>query len=578
MLFQRKIAVDKIVKPPASSDISSDEQLRLKLYFLQINQSDLKAVRKLSAIMEAHAERITKRHYDLLGQLPDMRKLVEQKSTWERLYPTFITYLKSIPRGVIDGEYLESRNRIGLVHSHIDLAPEWFIGSFTRIYEELVPVILNTFTNANEAASIMISLNRMLTLDSQLVLEAYQSAHEYKFIETNSRIIEALIQIDKIKPLLDSVQLSIGETTNVSAATEQLSSSIQEVAKHASEVAQSTDEMIKEATVSQQMINEALQDFLSTAQQFHSIHDQFNQLQLAITDVTEVIDFIREVADQTNLLSLNAAIEAARAGEEGRGFAVVASEVRKLAEQTKNSVDHITGLIQKVHKTADYVGEQTQQMGETITSRVEHTQEAIARLNLMIGEVSGIGDATTNIAAIVEQQAAATDDISARAMMMLTYQEQVQEHAIATGRDLYEMSKRVNTLRLSALDNMQIDERQMLRIVKTDHLLWRWWVYNNILGYHNMDASEMGDHHMCRLGKWYDQKTANDKVNKLPAYHAINEPHMRIHQLAKEAASLPSSSERSQGDAILAAMEQASNEVVSQLDLLRKELFGDARR
>ena len=573
MVVLNKVDTTKLLLPPSYSSLSQDQKLRQKLYFQQIHQSDLDNMRKLTKVVDLHAQSITERHYEVLKQLPDLQRLIDDHSTMDRLMKTFTNYLRSIPSAKLDEEYVNTRIRIGQIHSHINLQPEWFIGAFTRIYEWLIPAIMNEFSSRSEAAAVIVSLNRILTLDAQLVLEAYQTAHEYQFIETNSRIIEAIIQMDEIKPLLDAVNQSIGEATNVSAATEQLSSSIQEVANHAVHVAHSTDEMIKEANVSQHMITEALQDFLDTASHISSVRDQFTELREAIERVTEVVGFIRDVADQTNLLSLNAAIEAARAGEEGRGFAVVASEVRKLAEQTRSSAEHITSMIQNVRITADQVGDQTQHMSDTIKSRVETTQEAITRLNRIMDEVSQIGDSTSTIAAIVEEQAAATDDIASRTTAMMIHQEQVQQHALATGRDLYEISKRVNELRLNSIQNMPLSEKQTLRIVKTDHLLWRWWVYNSILGYHTMNADEMSDHHMCRLGKWYDSKRTDDKIKDQSSYHDIDEPHMRIHQLAKEAASLIASNQHLQLDAILVSIEQASSEVVKNLDQLRHELF-----
>ncbi|MED5019170.1 methyl-accepting chemotaxis protein [Paenibacillus chibensis] len=572
MIFHRRLTREEIVKPLAPSDIAASERMKQKLFLLQINKADTENMHKLTKLMDEKAEGITKRHYELLFQVQGMRELIEHHSTWERLTRTFTDYLKSIPRMEINNEYMEARIKIGLVHSRIKLPSEWFIGSFLRIYEELVPEILSRFANPSESASILLSLNRILTLDSQLVLEAYQGFHDFKLVENNSRIIEELIHMDKIRPLLDSVESSIQETTNVSAGAGQLSESIQEMAQHAMRVAENSDAMIQQAKHGQEAIDEALKGFLSVVDQFAKTRDQFEELHQSVRDVTELVGFIREIAEQTQLLALNAAIEAARAGEEGRGFAVVASEVRKLAEQARGYAEHITSVISRVGQTADQVGMQTQIMGETLSDRVEHTQKAIGILEQMMKEVQTIGDSTSHMAAIVEEQSAATDDISARTALMLRHQEQIQAHALATGQDIYEVSKKVNSLRLQTLELFpQLTEEQTLRTVRTDHLLWRWWAYNSLLGFHQIDISQ-GDHHACRLGQWIDRNLSDSRKTSLRSFQALGEPHERIHRLAKEAAELLQVGRIHEAKQLLQPIEQASCEVVGHLEELQRDL------
>ncbi|MCJ8014647.1 methyl-accepting chemotaxis protein [Paenibacillus sp. KQZ6P-2] len=572
MIFQRKLSKADVVKPLAPSDILTTEEMKAKLYLLQINKVDTDNMHKLAQLMDEKAEGITKRHYELLSQVQYTRELIEGNSTWERLMRTFTDYLKSIPRMEINSEYIESRIRIGLVHGRIKLPLEWFIGSFMRIYEELVPEILVRFPNPTEAASILLSLNRILTLDSQLVVEAYQGFHDFKLVENNSRIIEELIQMDQIRPLLEAVELSIHETTNVSSGAGQLSVSIQEVAQHAVQVAENSDAMIKQAKHGQEAIDEALNGFLAVVEQFAETRNQFEELHTSIRDVTKMVGFIREVSEQTQLLALNAAIEAARAGEEGRGFAVVASEVRKLADQARDYTERITSVISQVDRTADQVGMQTQKMGDIIASRVERTQEAIGILEQMMKGVQTIGDATSYIAGIVEEQSAATDDISSRTAIMLGHHEQVQQHALATGRDIYEVSQKVNSLRLETLEVFpELTEEQTLRTVQTDHLLWRWWAYNSLLGFHQIEAAQ-GDHHACRLGQWIDHKKSDSRTAGLHSFQVLEEPHARIHRLAKEAADLLKEGRITEAKQLLEPIEQASHEVVGHLEQLQKDL------
>ncbi|MEI0739390.1 CZB domain-containing protein [Paenibacillus sp. JTLBN-2024] len=163
---------------------------------------------------------------------------------------------------------------------------------------------------------------------------------------------------------------------------------------------------------------------------------------------------------------------------------------------------------------------------------------------------------------------------------MLEHQERIQQHALATGKDIYEASKKVNGLRLQTLGLFpRLSEEQTLRTVKTDHLLWRWWVYNSLLGFHRLDLEAAGDHHACRLGKWYDERRTSEALAKLPSFQALDEPHARIHRLAKEAARLmDGKTAASESYNVLKPIEEASREVLGHLDELRQELFGRKRK
>jgi len=573
MQLFRKSNVWRSLKALQETDIPTIEHLQEKLHFLQITAQDVERIRVLKELFETHAEAITKRHYDLLLEVPAMKKIMDTHSTLDRLSRTFRGYLLTIANPTFDDEWLRTRERIGIVHSRIQLSPEWFIGAFIRIYEFMLPAILEKLGSTAACSETLLALHRLLTLDAQIVLGSYQEAHEFRFVETNSQIVETLIRIDKVKPLLEAVNTTIGEATSVSAAAEELSASVQEVARHAVQVAENTEDLIAVTRTGQTVIERSLNGFLSVVDEFKETREQLQELFGAIENVTEVVGFIREVAEQTNLLALNAAIEAARAGEEGRGFAVVAGEVRKLSEQTKHSAESITQMIEHVRASANAVGQKSDVMASGITSRVDETKEAIHSLDTIMQEVVEIGELTGNIAAIVEQQSAATQDITSRVAEVLKQTEMIHTNATATGMDIYEASVTVNDLRQQSLKYLaHLSDSQLIRVVKTDHLLWRWWLYNSLLGFHRMDTGQVADHTQCRLGKWYETNRQSSEVSALPAYVTLNEPHAEMHRYAELAIQQIDRDHTHEAVASIAEVERLSSEVVAHLDELQRNL------
>ncbi len=135
------------------------------------------------------------------------------------------------------------------------------------------------------------------------------------------------------------------ETDQVATAINQMAASVQEVANNAQRTAEAASRANSEAATGTEVVNRTGAAIGQLAQDIQRAGDVIHELEAHSNDITKVLDVIRGIAEQTNLLALNAAIEAARAGEQGRGFAVVADEVRSLASRTQQSTQEINSMI-----------------------------------------------------------------------------------------------------------------------------------------------------------------------------------------------------------------------------------------
>jgi len=195
------------------------------------------------------------------------------------------------------------------------------------------------------------------------------------------------------------------------SALEQILPAIQEVAENAAQGVELTN-----------LSNQAAQDGLSVVEQaitnidlldtdIDNASDVIQVLAQDTTDIGSVLDVIRGIADQTNLLALNAAIEAARAGEQGRGFAVVADEVRTLAQRTQDSTSEIQSMIEKLQVGAKAAVQVMDQSKKRTVACVNNTRETGGALDKITTSVASIGDINTQIAAATEEQNATIDEI-----------------------------------------------------------------------------------------------------------------------------------------------------------------------
>ncbi|MFA7239907.1 MAG: methyl-accepting chemotaxis protein [Sulfuricellaceae bacterium] len=203
------------------------------------------------------------------------------------------------------------------------------------------------------------------------------------------------------------------EATSAAAAVEELTASISHVsenarnsyalAQRAGETAQRGRSIVESASVEMRNIAESVNQ---SSQRVHTLGEHS-------ASISAIAGVIKEIADQTNLLALNAAIEAARAGEQGRGFAVVADEVRKLAERTAKSTEEITAMIGTIQSETEHVVETMRQGQQRVETGVEMADEAGLSMSEISSGSEQVVDAVNSISAAIEQQNAASNLIAA---------------------------------------------------------------------------------------------------------------------------------------------------------------------
>ena len=230
--------------------------------------------------------------------------------------------------------------------------------------------------------------------------------------ETSADIlISAEDEFSQAQRIKTNLEQQNDATEQVSVAMEQMSLSVRDIAESAVQASLLTSEAQKMSTEGQQSVE-------TTINSVHSLHLELDNSKRVINILSEdcvqietILDVIGAIADQTNLLALNAAIEAARAGEQGRGFAVVADEVRSLAQKTQASTGEIQQMITKLQQTATQAVESVDR-GVTLSQQCnDQAAETGTRLEKINHKLNRVTDSSHQIASAVEEQAGVSDDI-----------------------------------------------------------------------------------------------------------------------------------------------------------------------
>lgn len=237
-----------------------------------------------------------------------------------------------------------------------------------------------------------------------------------------------------------------------------------------------------------------------------------SQLGEAADTISNFVNVVSGISEQTNLLALNAAIEAARAGEQGRGFAVVADEVRTLAQRTSEATQEITNLVGNIKTGTLEAGSGIQQMSDTSVS-----------LNQYLEQITSAISRTMTLA-----------------------------------RNMYAMVYRSAS-------------QSFIDTVKLDHVMFKQSIYQRFLGLNQNSISSFADHTQCRLGKWMLEGQGKEYAN-LSSYQLIHQPHKAVHETGLKALELADKGLQAEGLMQLQQMERHSEEIANALNRLAEEI------
>jgi heme-based aerotactic transducer len=370
--------------PTAEKEIALDSnqsELQKQLSIIQLTTRDLAIAKTIQPFLNEHLDLIVTNYYNSIQLEPSLKKIINDNSTVDRLKVTLKKHIFELFDGKIDDKFILQRNQVAHVHVRIGLKTKWYMAAFQSLFTTIVSVLQQYIADSNELLESINVVAKLLNLEQQLVLDAYEEEMERIKLEEQQK-----------KQLRERVTHTAAElsviTEQTSTSVSQLTQKTESLVDLATSGVRSAENVQTRSMQGKERIDQQQAQMDNILVHTQDITSEIKHLEEISAEIKEVLGIVKGIANQTNLLSFNAAIESARAGEHGRGFAVVANEVRKLAEQTKLSVSNVTELIQKTNTQIISATSKTVQVNELVQDGFQKMNEIADFFNQILNEVN----------------------------------------------------------------------------------------------------------------------------------------------------------------------------------------------
>lgn len=422
MFFQRAAKEHKIdiSKQHTKMELSGYPEIKKQMQMLHITNQDLQYLKAFKPYVEEKLDVIVDSFYSAVGLESSLIDIINRNSSVDRLKVTLRKHIGEMFDGVIDDEFFKRRMRIARVHVQIGLRTQWYIAAFQTLFNNFLDIVEEKIEHPADQFNTLRAISKICNFEQQLVVEEFEKVVD----SLKQKVEEDRIQISRT--IIESTESLAAVSEETNASFHQLNAQSSEMitfAKQAFEISCLAEE---QAQAGKKQLHEQSAKMESISKSIAAVANDIHRLVEISKEMDEIMGIVTNIANQTNLLSLNAAIEAARAGEAGKGFGVVAGEVRSLSEQTKNSVtdvaslikntnDHTAQLIQSLKRIQNDVNAGEESMNQTesqfnqILSAMNETKK---QNNIMESEIETIVQVISELVIAFDEVTRSADNLA----------------------------------------------------------------------------------------------------------------------------------------------------------------------
>lgn len=365
---------------------------------------------------------------------------------------------------------------------------------------------------------------------NNLISSLKQSNNDY-IMRLNS-VLADLSDFDIIKHMIENMDTQTSSINSMKSSGNNLGISIEHIFQLIASVQQNTNDMLISSQTSSKNMYSSIDIVNNSTKQITEINSAIQHFQDKIDKISDIVDMVKNIAQQSNLLAINASIEAAHAGEAGKGFAVVADEVRNLSQNTTSSASDIVSYVSQLKNDINNLANSMNNTCSHLNKGTDMVSKSLNDIENIYNQLSQLNNSVTSICNDAENQSSITKDFTRQVDLMSDNYTSLYQHCIDFSSHIYKDSRYIDKTRSHMIKGFScVTLLDKLHIFKTDHFILLWRVYGNIIGLEHLLLKQVNKPDNCKLGKWLSS-VDDTIITNSQEFAQIKEAHLKYHDCA----------------------------------------------